>query len=464
MHRKALVIGAGSSGLAALSELRSKGIDTVAIEARNDVGGQWNFEAPGKCSVRFDEGGRCVVSAPGDENAGGPMPPTAMYESLRCNVPTTLMAYRDEPFPYDTPLFPDAETVNAYLSTSAKSLRPHIIFNHRVISLRWTTPADEGDQREWICEYKSILERATPKVEQFDFVVVANGHYTEPYIPLISGLDGWKGKIGHSRWYRDPEAYRDQTVLVIGNSASGYDITRQIAEPLFDRRSPDIPAESLPKIYQSRKGPSSLGLPFDAPDSAEWAKAIGIFPPIERIEGKTIWFEDGRSLNDVDLIMFATGHLYSFPFASPLHAPFTTHPLTISPFPACSTPCPPGGLRVHNIDRRQLFYLPSPTLSFLALPLLVIPFPLAQAQSHLLAAFYSSSLPEPLKLEEGIPEDSEEERKGHVWGYPREFDEQDLMLKEAGHGGDGGKWGRAENGRRDLRVGSMALRKAVLKY
>lgn len=100
--KRALVIGAGSSGLTALSQFRAAGLDAVAYEARGEVGGAWNYdEDPGACVVSFEASGRCVVRAPGERDARR-MPLSPMYDSLRTNVPTTLMAYREHPFPYDT--------------------------------------------------------------------------------------------------------------------------------------------------------------------------------------------------------------------------------------------------------------------------------------------------------------------------------------------------------------------------
>ena len=69
--KRALVIGAGSSGITALAQLLAAGIDAVAYEARGAVGGAWNFDKdPGACLVSFKESGRCVVRAPaeGDGN------------------------------------------------------------------------------------------------------------------------------------------------------------------------------------------------------------------------------------------------------------------------------------------------------------------------------------------------------------------------------------------------------------
>jgi len=40
--------------------------------------------------------------------------------------------------------------------------------------------------------------------------VVCNGHYTEPRIAVIPGVDAWPGKQMHSHNYRVPEPFLDQ--------------------------------------------------------------------------------------------------------------------------------------------------------------------------------------------------------------------------------------------------------------
>ncbi|KAI3927490.1 hypothetical protein MKW92_026491 [Papaver armeniacum] len=66
--------------------------------------------------------------------------------------------------------------------------------------------------------------------EIFDGVVVCNGRYTEPNIAESPGINEWPGKQMHNHNYRVPEPFRDQVVFVIGTSANGQDISRDIAE------------------------------------------------------------------------------------------------------------------------------------------------------------------------------------------------------------------------------------------
>ena len=55
-------------------------------------------------------------------------------------------------------------------------------------------------------------------------------HYSDPHIPTLSGIDQYTGMVEHSHRYREPKDYADKTVLVLGASASGLDISLDIAK------------------------------------------------------------------------------------------------------------------------------------------------------------------------------------------------------------------------------------------
>ncbi|GAA6009029.1 hypothetical protein JCM10207_004071 [Rhodosporidiobolus poonsookiae] len=520
--RRCLIVGAGSSGLAAVQQALAAGLDPLCVDANPGVGGAWRYDPnPGTCDVRFDERGVATVSSPGESDDRGRPPPSPMYAGLRTNVPTALMQYRGRPFPSNIPLFCKHTDVQAYLESFAAPLLPHLRFNTRLVLLRHTLPSDADPSRRWYAELRSTLDPDAPvQTEQFDAVIVANGHYSKPYIPYTDGLSSFTGEILHSRWYRDAEALKNKTVLVIGNSASGYDITRELASSIWDRRQSG--ETTVPKIYQAARSPPALGIPFDSPDAPEYGKEVGLYPPIKRVEGKTVEFENGKTVDDVEVIMFATGYFFSFPFLPPTAAPFSSFPLTYAPplphaAPGSSetvsttTPAPRGepsrhgGLRVHNLDDRGLFYLPDPTLAFLGLPYLVIPFPLAQLQARLATLHFASSprLPSPLiftpdplmRRDPSLPagpgnedDSAPETRASVVWGHPRQYDMHDRWLRECGDvrdgDGDGNGegegegeerekggltgersiWGLTSEAERDLRKGAKGLRKAVLGY
>jgi len=107
------------------------------------------------------------------------------------------MSFRDHLFPSSTPLFPTAEQVQAYLISYADrfGLRPHIRFETTVKRLR-------KDGEEWVIDSASPMDRGDDetngaagnggvsgqRVERFDKIVVANGHYEEVHVPSIPGL------------------------------------------------------------------------------------------------------------------------------------------------------------------------------------------------------------------------------------------------------------------------------------
>ena len=64
----------------------------------------------------------------------------------------------------------------------------------------------------------------------YDALVVCNGHYSAPRCPEVQGSDIFPGQVMHSHNYRHAEAFKGQTVVLVGASASGEDICREIAE------------------------------------------------------------------------------------------------------------------------------------------------------------------------------------------------------------------------------------------
>ena len=69
-----------------------------------------------------------------------------------------------------------------------------------------------------------------PQTRTYDALVVCNGHYSAPRCPEVSGSEAFPGTVMHSHNYRDSTAFRGQTVVLVGASASGEDICREIAE------------------------------------------------------------------------------------------------------------------------------------------------------------------------------------------------------------------------------------------
>ena len=66
--------------------------------------------------------------------------------------------------------------------------------------------------------------------QTYDALVVCNGHYSAPRCPEVEGSEIFPGTVMHSHNYRVNEAFKGQVVVLVGASASGEDICREIAE------------------------------------------------------------------------------------------------------------------------------------------------------------------------------------------------------------------------------------------
>ena len=136
--------------------------------------------------------------------------------------------------------------------------------------------------------------------EVFDAVVLANGHYSVPFIPEVKGLAEYisifPNRVVHSKTYRSPSVYRDKKVVVIGNSASGHDVTAELVQTAH-----------LP-VYQSRRSASRWD-GDEPPPGIAWRPVIKEFLP-----GGRIVFADDTYLDDIDSVIYCTGYKASFPF------------------------------------------------------------------------------------------------------------------------------------------------------
>ena len=113
-------------------------------------------------------------------------------------------------------------------------------------------------------------------------------------------MSAFPGRVVHSKVYRTPHDFAGKRVLIIGNSASGFDVTDQVRKSGL---------ASYP-IYQSRRSRN----PWDGdgpPDGVAWKPVIE-----EYTADGTIVFTDGTTLgkDEIDIIVYCTGYKISFPF------------------------------------------------------------------------------------------------------------------------------------------------------
>lgn len=183
------------------------------FEQRATVGGLWNH-----CAVSVvDHGftiprGRPTTSpdtpiwTEGDPAAAFVSP---VYDFLETNIPHTLMNYSDQKFPSGSSLFPRHAVVRQYLQDYADDIRDLITLETQVLAVE---KVPGGSRGRWRVQLLNLRSRTTRSAE-YDAVMVASGHYSDPFIPQIPGLAEFNerhppGCVSHSKFYRRPDDYR----------------------------------------------------------------------------------------------------------------------------------------------------------------------------------------------------------------------------------------------------------------
>ncbi|KAJ4318031.1 monooxygenase [Neodidymelliopsis sp. IMI 364377] len=392
------VIGAGPSGLVAAKYLRAEKAFSkiVLFEQRPRDGGIWNYTS--------EERDEDLFLVPQMNPAGKNQEPiwkqrqssngvngvlkdpafvSPMYERLETNIPRGLMGFKDLDWPQDSQLFPKHQTVLKYIEDYGKDVQDIIRYSTQITNV---TPTSGQPESSWSVTSRD-LQNSISTTETYDAVIVANGHFITPYIPDILNIAKWNkaypGLISHSKYYRCPEEFAGKKVIVVGNSASGADISNQIADHC-----------QLPLLWSSK----STNLFVSATPTDPRRREL---PPIKTFRPSTrgVEFEDGTVADDVDAILFATGYFYSLPFLEEVAPKLIT-----------------DGSHV-NHTYKHLFFAPKPTLSFLALPQRVIPFPTAEAQAAVVARVYSGRLALPPLTEMEMWEDGQKADAGDGRGF-----------------------------------------------
>ena len=332
------VIGAGSSGIAAVKALDERGFELDCFEASDRVGGLWVYK-----------------------NSNGM---SAAYRSLHINTSRARMEYADFPMPATYPDFPHhtqiAEYFDAYVDHFG--FRDRITFDTRVTRAerladgRWEVSTDRGDTRS------------------YDALVVANGHHWDARWPepAFPGHERFAGVQMHSHDYAgdDPDLFRDKSVVVLGMGNSAMDIA---VEASFVARDVYLAARRgawvIPKYILGRPMDSmqaSARIPFAIRRRAQEALLrlvvgdmeryglpkpdhrfleahptvsddvlsrlahgeIAPKPNIAELTERTVRFADGSEV-DADVVVYCTGYRVTFPFLDPalISAPDNDLPL-----------------------------------------------------------------------------------------------------------------------------------------
>ncbi|HUC24743.1 MAG TPA: NAD(P)/FAD-dependent oxidoreductase [Streptosporangiaceae bacterium] len=208
-HGRVLVIGAGSSGLAAAAELQRRGVRAEILERSDTVGSAWQTR----------------------------------YDRLRFNTCRWNSTLSHEPFPKGTPLFLLPDDFTRYLGSYAETNRLSVEFGVEVKRV-------ERYNGEW-----QLITSAGERTA--DHVIIATGLMHTPRYPDWPGLDLYSGCLLHSADYRNAEPFRNADVLVVGAGSSAMDIAADLARGQAGRIR--LAVRSQPNLMQR----APFGLPGD---------------------------------------------------------------------------------------------------------------------------------------------------------------------------------------------------------
>jgi putative flavoprotein involved in K+ transport len=276
-----VVVGGSQAGLAMAWHLAQQGLRFVVLEAAPELGHTWR----------------------------------SRWDSLKLFTPAQYDALPGMAFPAPADTYPTKDPVADYLQAYAAAFELPVRLNARVTDLRRA-----GD------EFEVRTAGATYRARQ---VVVATGPFQVPFVPPAAAkLDASVTQV-HSADYRKPQALPEGPVLVVGGGNSGF----QIAEELAATRQVDLSiAAKYPMLPQrpagrdlfwwltrlglmrvtvgSRVGRRASRREFIIGTNRRTLERAGVRfrPRLVDAEGRTVRFADHSLLEDVGVVVWATGY------------------------------------------------------------------------------------------------------------------------------------------------------------
>ncbi|KAM0924120.1 hypothetical protein ACQ4PT_005108 [Festuca glaucescens] len=292
--KKVCVIGAGMAGLAAAHELRREGHDLTVLEQSGDIGGQWLYDP------RSDGADPLGTAAPVRVHS-------SIYASLRLISPRQTTGFTDFPFSpkngRDNLRYPGHREVHLYLKDfcDAFGLMEVVRLDTRVLRAAMTPTRQWAVRSVDLKEYQTDEKMFGAMVDEvFDAVVVATGHYSQPRLPGIEGMEAWSGRQMHSHSYRVPEPFRGEVVVVVGCGESGKDIAMEIRGV-------------AKKVYLVAKSMEEV-TPGLSKVLAKHGADLHLQLQVKRLcEDGLVVFGDVSGVV-ADTVIYCTGYSYSFPF------------------------------------------------------------------------------------------------------------------------------------------------------
>ncbi|KAL3850025.1 hypothetical protein ACJIZ3_011907 [Penstemon smallii] len=180
-----VIVGAGPSGLAVASGLKTQGVPYVILERADCIASLWQKRT---------------------------------YDRLKLHLPKKFCQLPNFPFPDHYPEYPNRKQFVEYLESYARHFNITPQFNECVQTAKYDEPCrlwrvktvtTNGSEIEYICQS----------------LVVATGENAERVVPDIEGLKDLGGEVIHACDYKSGESFKGKSVLVVGCGNSGMEVS-----------------------------------------------------------------------------------------------------------------------------------------------------------------------------------------------------------------------------------------------
>jgi len=161
--------------------------------------------------------------------------------------------------------------------------------------IRFNTIARWVEFNETTQQFSVVVEDLVNErtyTENFDYLVVASGHFSTPNVPEFEGIDSFNGQVLHAHDFRGADPYVGKNILLVGSSYSAEDIGVQCYKH---------GARSVTISYRSN------------PMGFNWPDGMREVPLVTHFKGDKAYFKDGTS-GQFDAVILCTGYKHKFPF------------------------------------------------------------------------------------------------------------------------------------------------------
>lgn len=279
--KDALIIGGGQASLATAYFLRRHKINYTILDSEKEPGGAWQHG----------------------------------WDSLRLFSPEQWSSLPGWPMPK-----PDDEDYPS---------KTHVIHYLAEYEKKYQIPVERPVKVKGIRKEKGIFIACTDKGEwESPVIVSATGKWSQPFIPNYLGKDIYRGKQIHSAFYRNPDDFKDQHVLIVGGGNSGAQIVAEVSkitnttwvtleEPLFlpDEVDGRVLFERATERWKALQEGRSIEIPkgglgdivmVPSVKEARMRHALTTVRPFKEFSEDGVVWQDG-SYSQIDSVIWCTG-------------------------------------------------------------------------------------------------------------------------------------------------------------